>query len=101
MRSSADLLNDPNYDPDRLLNEVMARLCLKNDAALSRTLGITPPTLSKVRHRRLAVAAGLMIQIHDATKMSLDDVRLLLGVAVPAMPKRAAELPLPWPMATD
>ncbi len=77
----------------------MSRLCLKNDAALSRTLGITAPTLSKVRHRRLPVAAGLMIQIHDATKMSLDDVRLLLGVAVPAEPKRAD--PLPLPLATD
>lgn len=95
MRTSTSLLNDPNYNPDRLLDAVISTLRLKNDAALSRTLGVAPPMLSKVRHRRLAIAAGLMIQIHDATRMSIDDIRLLMGVAVPAVPQHLGELHLP------
>lgn len=57
MRTSASLLNDPNYDPDRLLDVAMSRLSLKYDAALSRTLGVAPPMLRKVRHRRLPIGA--------------------------------------------
>lgn len=65
MRTQAKLLNDPNYDPNRLLNAMLSKLCLKNDAALARALGVAPPVLSKVRHRRL----GLILQIHDATML--------------------------------
>lgn len=82
MRSRTALLADPNYDPNRLLDEVLSQLHLKNDAALSRMLGVAPPVLSKVRHRRLPVAAGLMIQIHDATMLSMDDIRRLMGVPI-------------------
>lgn len=81
MKSRSNLLNDPNYNPDRLLDELLSRLCLKNDAALSRALGVAPPRLSKLRHRRLPVAADLMIQIHDVTKLSIDDIRRLMGVS--------------------
>lgn len=80
MRGQGQLLKDPNYNPNRLLDEVLSKLCLKNDAALSRILGVAPPILSKVRHHRLPVAPGLIIQIHDATRMSIDEIRGLMGV---------------------
>jgi hypothetical protein len=80
MKNQAMLLNDPNYDPNRLLNEVLLTLRLKNDAALSRLLGIAPPVLSKVRHRRLPVAADLILRIHEATMLSIDEIRGLMGV---------------------
>ncbi|WP_147330513.1 MULTISPECIES: helix-turn-helix domain-containing protein [unclassified Duganella] len=81
MRSQLNLLNDPNYDPNRLLNAVLAKLNLKNDAALARMLGVAPPVLSKVRHRRLPVAASLILQIHDATRFSINEIRGLMGEA--------------------
>lgn len=80
MKNQAKLLSDPNYDPNRLLNEVLLTLRLKNDAALSRLLGIAPPVLSKVRHRRLPVAADLILRIHEATMLSIDEIRGLMGV---------------------
>lgn len=83
MKSQSKLLADPNYDPNRLLDTVIAALALKNDAALSRALGVAPPQLSKVRHRRLPVAAGLMILIHEATTFSFAEIRDLMGVARP------------------
>lgn len=81
MKTQAKLLTDPSYTPNRLLDAVLLRLRLKNDAALSRTLGVGRPVLSKVRHRRVPVAASLMIQIHDATHLSINEIRLLMGVA--------------------
>lgn len=80
MKCRPSLLDHPDYDPNRLLDAVQAHLRLKNDAALSRMLGVAPPLLSKVRHRRLPVAPALMIQIHDATRLSIDEIRGLMGV---------------------
>lgn len=68
-----------NYDPENLLNTVMARLNLKNDAALSRSLTVAPPLISKVRHRRLPVGASLLLRIHETTGMSIKELRELLG----------------------
>lgn len=80
MKRQIKLLTDPNYDPNRLLDTVIVALGLKNDAALSRALGVPPPQLSKVRHRRLPVAAGLIILIHEATTFSIAEIRDLMGV---------------------
>ncbi|SFV18036.1 hypothetical protein [Pseudoduganella namucuonensis] len=90
MRTPPSLLSDPDYNPNRLLDEVLAQLSLKNDAALSRSLGVSPPILSKVRHRRMPVAAWMIIQIHDATEMSIDEIRALLGVPVARRQRPAA-----------
>jgi hypothetical protein len=79
MKVQPKLLDDPNYNPNRLLDTVIASLTLKNDAALSRALGVTAPLLSKVRHRRLPVGAELMIRIHDATTLSITEIRDLMG----------------------
>lgn len=81
MKNQPKLLDDPNYNPNRLLDTVIAALALKNDAALSRALGVTPPQLSKVRHYRLPVAAELMIQIHEATTFSIAEIRDLMGIS--------------------
>ena len=44
-------LHSTDYDPDKLLDALLDRMQLKNDAALARTLGMAPPSLSKIRHR--------------------------------------------------
>jgi len=43
------------YNPNRLLDTLIERLRLKNDAALSRALEVAPPVISKIRHGRLPV----------------------------------------------
>ena len=80
MRTRTPMLNEPTYDPNRLLDEVLLKLSLKNDAALSRSLGVGPSVLSKVRHGRAPVPALLIIQIHEATALSIDDIHFLMGV---------------------
>lgn len=68
-----------NYDPDVLLNAIIKQLHLKNDAALSRTLDVAPPVISKIRHRRLPVGASLLIRMHEVTELSIKDLRSLMG----------------------
>ncbi|MEN3366729.1 MAG: hypothetical protein V7606_4003 [Burkholderiales bacterium] len=67
------------YDPNRLLNTLIARLNLKNDAALSRALEVAPPLISKIRHGRLPVGAALLIRMHEVSNISIKELRELMG----------------------
>jgi len=67
------------YDPDHLLATLIERLNLKNDAALSRALEVSPPVISKIRHRRLPVTASLLIRMHEVSALSIKELRLLMG----------------------
>jgi hypothetical protein len=67
------------FDPNRLLDTVLDRLKLKNDAALSRALEVAPPMISKIRHHRLPVGASIMIRIHEISDMSIKEIRVCMG----------------------
>lgn len=67
------------YDPDRLLNELIKKLRLRNDAALSRVLDVAPPVISKIRKRRLGIGASLLIRMHEAANIDIKDLRALMG----------------------
>jgi hypothetical protein len=67
------------YNPNHLLDVLIATLLLKNDAALSRVLETTPPQISKIRHHRLPVGATLLIRMHDVSGLSIRDLRELMG----------------------
>jgi hypothetical protein len=67
------------YDPEMLLNTIIKRLHLKNDAALSKMLEVAPPVISKIRHRRLPIGASLLIRMHEITDLSIKDLRELMG----------------------
>ena len=67
------------YNPDKLLDAMLDRLKLKNDAALSRALEVAPPVLSKIRHRRLPVGASMLIRMHEVTNLPVSELREILG----------------------
>lgn len=67
------------YDPDRLLNGLIDKLKLKNDAALSRALGVYPNAISKIRCRRLPVGASILIRMHEISNLSIGELRTLMG----------------------
>jgi plasmid maintenance system antidote protein VapI len=71
--------NPVDYNPDNLLNALIERLELKNDAALARLLEIAPPMLSKIRHRRLPVGAALLIRMHEVSGLPVRELRNLMG----------------------
>ena len=67
------------YDPSHLLDTLQATLKLKNDAALSRRLGLSAPVISKIRHRQIPVGASVLIRIHEVTELSIAVLRGLMG----------------------
>ena len=82
---ASQLLNDI-VGNGKLLDAVMAKLGLKNDAALARTLEVAPPVISKIRHGRLAVGATILIRMHEVTDIA---IRELKAIALPAAPEVA------------
>lgn len=67
------------YDPANLLASLIGKLHLKTDADLSRALGVAPPLITKIRHRKTQVSALLLIRMCEATNLSIADLRLLMG----------------------
>lgn len=78
---TTDRSNSQNssYNPDHLLDNLIQKLSLKNDAALSRALEVAPPLISKIRHRRVPVGASLLIRMHEVSAMSVRELRDLMG----------------------
>lgn len=74
-----NLLTNDSYDPNNLLDALIEKMELKNDAALSRRLEVQPPVISKIRHRRLPVGASLLIRMHEETGLSIRELRALMG----------------------
>ena len=73
------LSSQESYHPNHLLDILLGKMQLKNDAALSRMLEVAPPVISKIRHHRLPVGASLLIRMHEVTGMSIRDLRDLMG----------------------
>lgn len=91
------MLSDRNYVPNTLLDELVRRMNLKNDAALARVLEITPPLVSKLRHLRLPIGASVILRIHDVTGMPIKEIRALMYTSdgpTPVADTRTLPLPL-------
>lgn len=72
--------DEPGYNPVALLDTLLHQLQLKNDAALARVLSVDHAILSKARHRRAPVTAGLLLRIHERTKVPTGMLRRWMGV---------------------
>jgi hypothetical protein len=77
--SNSVSLDDAEYDPNRLLDFLIDKMRTKNDAGLSRELGVAPPVISKIRHRRLPVGASMLIRMHEISDISIRELRNLMG----------------------
>jgi len=72
-------LNPPEYDPNLLLDALQQRFKLKNDAALADFLQINRAVISRLRRRKSQITAALMVCLHEATNMSLSELRSMMG----------------------
>jgi plasmid maintenance system antidote protein VapI len=71
----------PNKAPQNVhyfLDSLLEKMKLKNDAALARFIEVAPPVISKLRHLILPVSARLLIKLHDASGLSIAELRALL-----------------------
>ncbi len=66
------------YDPNKVLDAIIERLNLKNDAALSRALEVAPPVISKIRHRSLPI----LLRMHEVSEFSIRELKGLMGVPI-------------------
>jgi plasmid maintenance system antidote protein VapI len=64
-----------------LLDKVMTILELRNDAALSRVLGVAAPVISKIRNDLAPVGPALLVRIHEETGLSVRELKSYLEPA--------------------
>jgi hypothetical protein len=69
---------DAQYDPNRVLDAIIAKLRLKNDAALSHVLEVAPPVISKIRHNTLPIGATILLRMHEVSDFSIRELRALM-----------------------
>jgi len=69
---------DAEYDPNRVLDAIIDKLRLKNDAALSRVLEVAPPVISKIRHNALPIGATILLRMHEVSDFSIRELRALM-----------------------
>ena len=79
----AIFLNRPDlpYDPNRLFDCLITIKKMRSDAALSRFLKVTPPVISKIRSGHVNISPNLLLKIHDAYNIPINELRAVLGSA--------------------
>ncbi|HEX8883238.1 MAG TPA: hypothetical protein VF797_01975 [Noviherbaspirillum sp.] len=84
MDRSAQQKNGPlqgtqeSYDPELLLDSLLGRMRLKEDAELARLLKIEKRLLGKIRDRRLQISGSMLLLIQEATGISVGELRSIL-----------------------
>ncbi|MGH8808992.1 MAG: hypothetical protein ACREX0_14055 [Noviherbaspirillum sp.] len=68
-----------DYNPNRLLDTLLQTLQLRDDSALSRKLRVATNVIQNIRHGKIPVAASMLIWMHEATGISIDELRRLMG----------------------
>ena len=63
-----------------LLDWIIASQHLKNDAALSRALGLTPPVICKLRSGRLPLGATHLIRMHEVFDLPIRRMKGMVGL---------------------
>jgi transcriptional regulator with XRE-family HTH domain len=76
----------PSYDPRALLDRMSEHLSTSSDYALAMALELPPPTISKIRNSHAPVTAGVLLRMHDVTKLPVDTLRSWMGVPAYAGP---------------
>jgi len=68
-----------SYDPNQLLNTLLHRLGLNSDSALSRKLRVAGDVISEIRNGRVQVCGSMLLWMHEATGISVEELRSLMG----------------------
>jgi hypothetical protein len=71
----ARALEPSTFVPNKLLDTLIEKMKLKNDAELCRVLEVQPPIISKIRHRKLAVGATILLRMHEKSNMSIRELK--------------------------
>lgn len=75
-----DHLAVESYNPAMLLDALIVRLNLKNDAALAATLQQPASVISKLRNRITSLSHGIQVRMSDVTGLLPREIRKLAGL---------------------
>jgi len=78
----ARALEPSSFVPNRLLDTLIEKLHLKNDAELCRVLEVQPPIISKIRHRKLNVGATILLRMHEKSNIPIRELKELTSAAL-------------------
>jgi hypothetical protein len=67
------------YNPAALLDALAQRLQLNGDHALSRKLKVAKHVLANIRRGTLPICASMLLWMHEASGISIDELRRLMG----------------------
>lgn len=73
----ARALEPSSFMPNKLLDTLIEKMHLKNDAELCRVLEVQPPIISKIRHRKLSVGATILLRMHEKSELSIRELKEL------------------------
>src|ERR1700752_659367 len=73
------LMSEESYDPNGLMDALIVKLDLKQDAALARALEVSPRVISKIRNKTLPVGAPMLIRMHEESGLAIHERRDLMG----------------------
>jgi hypothetical protein len=76
---SADAPELGSYDSNHLLDSILDRLHLPDDAALCEALDVDESVITDLRELRREVDAALLIRMHELTDISIAGLRNILG----------------------
>lgn len=78
----ARALEPSTFVPNKLLDTLIEKLNLKNDAELCRVLEVQPPIISKIRHGKLSVGATILLRMHEKSEIAIRDLKELSATPV-------------------
>lgn len=74
-----NLIKATRYDPNHLLNCLLNITGVASDVALARKLKISARVITMMRERKISISASMMMWLHEATGLTIEELRGLLG----------------------
>ena len=79
-RKNPDSAGDgEDYDPELLLNSLMTRMHLTEDAELAKRLRMDKRLLRQIRDRRLQISGSMLMLMQEASGVTIAELRRILG----------------------
>lgn len=75
-----NLLTNPSYKPNNLIDYLIEENGLKSDVNLVRRIDMTAPYISKVRHMKLPISNGFLVRAHLAFGVPIRDMICMAGM---------------------
>jgi len=78
----ARALEPPSFVPNKLLDTLIEKMQLKNDAELCRVLEVQPPIISKIRYGKLNVGATILLRMHEKSNIPIRELKELSNASL-------------------